>query len=87
MHVRGQSHAPLPIGFEVQAEAQRSVRPLVLEVLGRHHHDHGAAFGAQILAQRGEGEGRLAGARARDSEEVGRPAGAERFECIALPGS
>ena len=48
VHV-GRQHAVAgrPLGVEVQAEAQRGLGPLVLQVLGRRHHHHAGGRGAR----------------------------------------
>src|SRR5690606_31653977 len=89
VHVRRQAtSARRPPGLEVQPEAGAGVRPLDLEVRGRRDDDQAATrVLGKVLHRRAEGEGRLAGARGRDRQEVGRVAGREPVERALLPGS
>jgi hypothetical protein len=76
-----------PERLEVQVEARRRPRPLVLQVLGRRHHDDPlVGVRRQVLHRCGEGERGLAGARSGHRQEVGRTRGPEALEGISLPG-
>ncbi len=96
VHVARQRDARRPRGVERQTEPVGGKCPLLLEVGGRRHHDEARWSGAGATrrshlaerdAGRGEGEGRLAGARRGDGQEVGRGAGREPIEGRALPGT
>jgi hypothetical protein len=76
-----------PLRVEVELEGGRGLRPLDLEVRGRHDHDQTPPRRlGQALARGGEGERRLPGSRSGDGEEVGDGRGGEALERGLLPG-
>ena len=87
VHVRRQpAVADVPFGIEVDVQALRRVRPLELEVLrGDDHHDAANRARQQRASGGGQRERRLARARRRDRQEVGRRARLEARERITLP--